>query len=98
MADFVATGMTRLDAVVPDELNQRALAQLDRAVASFPYGTPLGDLAPSGTALRRARRWGAPSGWPASPARSRAWWVRTRWPITTPSTSARRVRARPSRC
>jgi len=51
MADFVATGMTRLDAVVPDELNQRALAQLDRAVASFPYGTPLADVHPSGTAL-----------------------------------------------
>ena len=51
MAEFVATGMTRLDAVVPDELNQRALAQLDRGVAPFPYGTPLPDVHPAGTAL-----------------------------------------------
>ena len=51
MAEFVATGMARLDAVVPDELNQRALAQLDRGVAPFPYGTPLPDVHPAGTAL-----------------------------------------------
>src|SRR5262245_53635988 len=51
MARFVATGIVRLDGVVPDELNRRVLAQLDAGLSPFPYGTPLTDVHPAGTAL-----------------------------------------------
>ena len=47
MAGFVATGIVRLDAVVPDELNRRALAQLDAGLSPFPVRD---------TSRRRARR------------------------------------------
>jgi hypothetical protein len=51
MARFVATGIVRLDGVVPDELNRRALAQLDAGLSPFPYGTPLADVHPSTSPL-----------------------------------------------
>jgi hypothetical protein len=44
MARFVATGIVRLDGVVPAELNRRALTQLESGLAPFPYGTPLADV------------------------------------------------------
>jgi hypothetical protein len=46
MARFVATGIVRLDGVVPAELNRRALTQLEAGLAPFPYGTPLADVHP----------------------------------------------------
>ena len=44
MARFVATGIVRLDGVVPPDLNRRALAQLDAGLSPFPYGTLLADV------------------------------------------------------
>jgi len=41
MAQFVATGSFRMDAVVPDELNQQAIEVLKAGIPGVPYGTPL---------------------------------------------------------
>ena len=62
MARFVATGIVRLDAVVPDELNRRALAQLDAGLSPFPYGTPLADVHPAGSPLGAVLRLPAVAG------------------------------------
>src|SRR5262245_5768017 len=51
MARFVASGIVRLDGVVPADLNHRALAQLDAGLSPFPYGTPLADVHPVGSPL-----------------------------------------------
>jgi hypothetical protein len=41
MAQFVATGSLRMDAVVPDEMNRRAIEVLEAGIPADPYGTPL---------------------------------------------------------
>ncbi|WP_338703314.1 phytanoyl-CoA dioxygenase family protein [Streptomyces sp. Q6] len=41
MARFVAQGHLRLDGVVPQEINERALAALADGLPGVPYGTPL---------------------------------------------------------
>ncbi|MEV8374368.1 phytanoyl-CoA dioxygenase family protein [Kribbella sp. NPDC056861] len=43
MASFVATGAFRMDAVVPDEMNQQALEVLENGIPGVPYGTPLSE-------------------------------------------------------
>ncbi len=43
MASFVATGAFRMDAVVPDEMNQQAIDVLKAGIPGVPYGTPLSE-------------------------------------------------------
>ena len=93
MAHFVATGAFRMDAVVPDEMNQQAL---DVLAGRHPR-RPVRHAAVGGVHRQRVR----PSGWcscPRSPARSTAWSARSRPSTTTPCTSARRTRARRRTC
>jgi len=51
MAQFVATGMVRLDAVVPAELNAAAIEALEGGATPFPYGTPAAEVHPAGTPI-----------------------------------------------
>lgn len=41
MAEFVAKGFLRFDGLVPDELNQPAMREIEAGVPSAPAGTPL---------------------------------------------------------
>ncbi|MDX3845603.1 phytanoyl-CoA dioxygenase family protein [Streptomyces europaeiscabiei] len=41
VASFVAQGFLRLDGVVPQEINERAVATLTEGLPDVPYGTPL---------------------------------------------------------
>ncbi|WP_241995756.1 phytanoyl-CoA dioxygenase family protein [Kribbella antiqua] len=43
MARFVATGSFRMDAVVPDDMNQQAIDVLKAGIPGVPYGTPLSE-------------------------------------------------------
>jgi hypothetical protein len=43
MAQFVATGSFRMDAVVPEDLNLRAIDVLKAGIPAAPYGTPLSE-------------------------------------------------------
>ncbi|MER7248533.1 phytanoyl-CoA dioxygenase family protein [Kribbella sp. NPDC000426] len=43
MAHFVATGAFRMDAVVPDDMNQQAIEVLKNGIPGVPYGTPLSE-------------------------------------------------------
>jgi hypothetical protein len=43
MAHFVAHGSLRMDAVVPDEMNQQAIEVLKAGIPAVPYGTPLSE-------------------------------------------------------
>jgi hypothetical protein len=52
MASFVAHGSLRLDAVVPQEMNDRAVAVLDAGIPEVPYGTPLSEAFPEGSFAR----------------------------------------------
>jgi hypothetical protein len=52
MARFVATGSVALPAVVPGELNQRAIGVLDAGIPRHPYGTPLDTAFPVGSFVR----------------------------------------------
>ncbi|OIV37096.1 phytanoyl-CoA dioxygenase [Mangrovactinospora gilvigrisea] len=50
VAQFVAQGFLQFDAVVPDELNQRAMKQFDEGVPQKPYaGMPLEQAYPEGS-------------------------------------------------
>jgi hypothetical protein len=53
MARFVARGSLRLDAVVPAEMNAEGLRVLAEGVPSAPYGTPLPEVYPEGSFVRR---------------------------------------------
>ncbi|WP_199826401.1 phytanoyl-CoA dioxygenase family protein [Streptomyces sp. SBT349] len=53
MARFVAHGFLRLDAVVPDDLNDRAVEVLSAGIPPVPYGTPVPDAFPEGSLARR---------------------------------------------
>lgn len=52
MAHFVSHGSFRLDAVVPDRMNERAIDVLDAGIPGYAYGTPLNDAFPIGTFVR----------------------------------------------
>jgi hypothetical protein len=43
MAQFVTTGSFRMDAVVPEEMNLRAIDVLTAGIPATPYGTPLSE-------------------------------------------------------
>jgi hypothetical protein len=53
MASFVADGYLRFDALVPDEINQAAMRELEAGVRGAPYGTPLADVYPEDSAIGR---------------------------------------------
>ncbi|MDX6238839.1 MAG: hypothetical protein QOG10_3654 [Kribbellaceae bacterium] len=53
MAHFVANGSLRMDAVVPDEMNQQAIAVLKAGVPAVPYGTPLSETFEDGSFVHR---------------------------------------------
>jgi len=52
MAHFVAHGSLALEGVVPDVLNDRAIAVLETGLPAHPYGTPLDTVFPVGTFVR----------------------------------------------
>jgi hypothetical protein len=52
MAEFVASGCVRLDAVVPEEVNARAVAILEAGIEHHPYGTELDVAFPPGSFAR----------------------------------------------
>ncbi|WP_343930689.1 phytanoyl-CoA dioxygenase family protein [Tsukamurella strandjordii] len=52
MARFVATGSIALESVVPEAVNERALAVLDEGIPGHPYGTPLETAYPAGSFVR----------------------------------------------
>ncbi|MGO4755279.1 phytanoyl-CoA dioxygenase, partial [Streptomyces sp. 2MCAF27] len=43
VARFVAQGFLRLDGVVPQKINERAVATLTEGIPEVSYGTPLGE-------------------------------------------------------
>jgi hypothetical protein len=53
MAHFVAHGSLRMDAVVPDEMNQQAIEVLKAGVPAVPYGTPLSETFEDGSFVDR---------------------------------------------
>jgi hypothetical protein len=53
MAHFVAYGSVRLDAVVPDDLNDEAVTVLTDGIPPVPYGTPVTEAFPEGSFARR---------------------------------------------
>ncbi|MET7617763.1 phytanoyl-CoA dioxygenase family protein [Streptomyces sp. NPDC005408] len=53
MARFVAYGSLRLDAVVPQEMNDRAIEVLDEGIPEVPFGTPAEEAFPEGSFARR---------------------------------------------
>ncbi|WP_232665954.1 phytanoyl-CoA dioxygenase family protein [Pseudonocardia sp. TRM90224] len=53
MAHFVAHGSLRMDAVVPAEMNEQAIAVLDAGIPAVPYGTPLADTFEPGSLPER---------------------------------------------
>lgn len=52
MAHFVSHGAIALEAVVPESMNERAIAVLDTGIEAHPYGTPLDTAFPAGTFVR----------------------------------------------
>lgn len=52
VARFVAQGFLRLDGVVPQEINERAVATLDEGLPQVPYGTPLSEAFAQDTFVR----------------------------------------------
>jgi hypothetical protein len=53
MAHFVANGALRMDAVVPDEMNQQAIEVLKAGIPAVPYGTPLSETFEDGSFVDR---------------------------------------------
>jgi hypothetical protein len=53
MAHFVAHGSLRMDAVVPDEMNQQAIEVLKAGIPAVPYGTPLSETFEDGSFVDR---------------------------------------------
>ncbi|MEU4346034.1 phytanoyl-CoA dioxygenase family protein [Streptomyces sp. NPDC023838] len=53
VARFVAQGFLRLDAVVPQELNEEAMETLASGIPEVPYGTPLFKAFPEDTFIPR---------------------------------------------
>ncbi|MDJ0346278.1 phytanoyl-CoA dioxygenase family protein [Streptomyces sp. H10-C2] len=52
MAHFVAHGSLRMDAVVPDVMNERAMDVLAAGIPGVPYGTPLEEAYAQGSFAR----------------------------------------------
>jgi hypothetical protein len=52
-ARFVAHGFHRMDAVVPDELNEQAVAVFEAGIPGVPYGTPVEKAFEEGSFARR---------------------------------------------
>jgi hypothetical protein len=52
MARFVAHGYLRMDAVVPPEMNERAMEVLSAGIPPVPYGTPVEEAYPEGSFAR----------------------------------------------
>ncbi|WP_308433901.1 hypothetical protein [Streptomyces violascens] len=61
VARFVAQGFLRLDAVVPQELNDEAIATLSSGIPEIPYGTALFKVCPVTTATGRSSTTSSPS-------------------------------------
>jgi Phytanoyl-CoA dioxygenase (PhyH) len=53
MARFVAHGLVRMDAVVPDEMNAQAIDVFQAGIPAAPYGTPIEETYPEGSFARR---------------------------------------------
>ncbi|MFF3455012.1 phytanoyl-CoA dioxygenase family protein [Streptomyces sp. NPDC002730] len=53
MARFVAHGSLRMDAVVPREMNDRAIGVLSEGIPDVPYGTPVDEAFSEGSFARR---------------------------------------------
>ncbi|GHJ41663.1 phytanoyl-CoA dioxygenase family protein [Streptomyces sp. TS71-3] len=53
MATFAASGFLRLDAVVPQELNDQAVDALTDGIPAVPYGTPVSEAFPAGSFARK---------------------------------------------
>lgn len=53
MAEFVATGFLRFDAVVPEDVNAAAMAEMDAGRKQVKAGTPLAQAYPAGSAIGR---------------------------------------------
>ncbi|MEV0096810.1 phytanoyl-CoA dioxygenase family protein [Streptomyces sp. NPDC050738] len=49
LARFVAHGYLRMDAVVPQEMNDRAIEVLDAGIPAVPHGTPVDKAFPEGS-------------------------------------------------
>jgi len=56
VAAFVADGYLRFDALVPDQLNQAAMRELDGGLKGAPAGTPLDQLYPAPSAIGQIMR------------------------------------------
>lgn len=53
LARFAAQGFLRMDAVVPPELNVRAIDAFDAGIPPVPYGTPVAEAFPEGAFARQ---------------------------------------------
>jgi hypothetical protein len=53
MAHFVAHGALRIDAIVPDEMNAKAIDVLRTGIPKVPYGTPVEEAFPEGSFARQ---------------------------------------------
>jgi hypothetical protein len=51
MATFAARGFLRFEALIPSELNEQAMLEIDRGVPSTPAGTPLSSCYPPPSTL-----------------------------------------------
>ncbi len=56
MATFVTEGYLRFDELVPDELNQAAMRELEQGVRGAPAGTPLSQLYPEPSVIGQIMR------------------------------------------
>ena len=56
MASFAAAGFLRFDALVPDELNQAAMRDLESKVPGAPAGTPLWQTYPADSTMGKILR------------------------------------------
>lgn len=53
MAHFVAYGAFRIDAIVPDEMNAKAIDVFKAGIPKVPYGTPVEEAFPEGSFARQ---------------------------------------------
>jgi hypothetical protein len=53
LAHFVSHGSLRMDAIVPDDLNEQAIGVFKEGIPRPPYGTPIPEAFPEGSFARR---------------------------------------------
>jgi Phytanoyl-CoA dioxygenase (PhyH) len=53
LAHFVSHGSLRMDAIVPDDLNEQAIEVFKAGIPKVPYGTPIPEAFPEGSFARR---------------------------------------------